>query len=434
MADEAGTWLSADFASTSWKVIPWKSGVVTLRTRPPIDSSPGSVAASSAPIACPCHRIPTVEHNTEGPTRQVVVTFEVTRLAQVLTLSAAPVDNGEVSRPEPPLSRRAAARAALTRRARQRRAQRLRVAFAAVIGGALVIGGTAALSGAIGGPALDRGDALEGVSSAVAAPAVTALPVPAQRDAALEPLSEPVAADLCGDKAVRAALDKGADAEVIAAVGGGDAFRTAVTGGSAPCLDIADAERIWVVVNKRRPLDPIDYWPEPQAQAADVPRTSGGHMRADVAEALTRLAAAALDEGAGAVGVNSGFRSYDRQVLTYDGYMRSLGRDRADLTSARPGYSEHQTGLAVDVVACNPGCGGIEAFAHTTQAKWVAQNAWRFGFIVRYEDAATEVTGYEWEPWHLRYIGVDLARAYHDGGFRSLEAFFGLEAARHYAG
>lgn len=309
------------------------------------------------------------------------------------------------------------------------------MAFVAVVGAALVIGGTTALSAAIAGPVVDQGDALEGVNSSVSAPLVTALPVPEQQAVAPDPVAEPPvdAGGLCGDAAVRSALADGTDAEVIAAVGGGDAFRAAVVAGAAPCLDSADAERIWVVVNKRHALDPIDYWPVPQAQAPDVPRTSGGHMRADVAEAVARLAAAARDEGAGAIGVNSGFRSYERQVSTYNGYVGSLGRARADLTSARPGHSEHQTGLAVDVVACRPGCGGIEGFGGTPQAAWVAENAWRFGFVIRYEDGATDVTGYEWEPWHLRYIGVDLARSYHDGGFRTLEAFFGLEPAPDYA-
>lgn len=349
---------------------------------------------------------------------------------------AAAVDNGDVPQPELPLVRRAAAPAAVTRRARQRRARRLRLTFVTVVGAALAVGGTTALSAAIAGPVVDQGDALKGVNSSVAAPLVTALPVPGQQVAAPEPVAKPPAGidDLCSDETIRSALDGGTDAEVIAAVGGGAAFRDAVIAGTAPCLDTADAERIWVVVNKRHPLDPIDYWPVPQAQAADVPRTSGGHMRADVAEALSRLVVTARDEDAGSIGVNSGFRSYERQVSTYTGYVGSLGRDRADLTSARPGHSEHQTGLAVDVVSCTPGCGGIEALAGTRQAEWLAENAWRFGFVIRYEDGATDVTGYEWEPWHLRYIGVDLARAYHDGGFHSLETFFGLEPAPAYAG
>lgn len=246
------------------------------------------------------------------------------------------------------------------------------------------------------------------------------------------PAPAPASLSVCDDQAVTAALETGSDADVIAAVGGAAAFRDAVAGAAAPCLDLADAERVWVVVNKRRPLDPLQYWPVPQARAEGVQRTSGGHMRADVAAAVSELAAAAAMEGPGAIGVNSGFRSYDFQASTYNGYVGSLGRDAADRTSARPGHSEHQTGLAVDVVACAYGCGGIEAFGGTAQAAWVAANAWRFGFIVRYEDGQTAVTGYTAEPWHLRYIGADLAAAYHAGGYRTLEEFFGLEPAPDY--
>lgn len=347
---------------------------------------------------------------------------------------AAAVDNGTMPHPEP-LTRRADAPAVVARRARQRRARRLRLTFVTVVGTTLAVGATTALSAAIAGPVVDHGVALNHANSSVSVPVATALPVPQQRSATSEAPAEPAVVEgLCAAEPVRSALSDGSDADVIAAVGGAAAFRSAVIDGTAPCLDTADAARIWVVVNKRHPLDPIDYWPKPQAQAADVPRTSGGHMRADVAEALSRLVATARDEGAGAIGVNSGFRSYERQVSTYNGYVGSLGRARADLTSARPGHSEHQTGLAVDVVACSPGCRGIEAFGRTRQAEWVAENAWRFGFVIRYEDGATDVTGYEWEPWHLRYIGVDLAQAYHDGGFHSLEAFFGLEPAPAYAG
>ena len=82
--------------------------------------------------------------------------------------------------------------------------------------------------------------------------------------------------------------------------------------------------------------------------------------------------------------------------------------------------------------ACNSGCAAIESFGGTPQGAWVAANAWRFGFIVRYEDGYTPITGYEWEAWHLRYIGPELAQVYHDGGFYTLEDFFGLPAAPTY--
>ncbi|QLD13266.1 M15 family metallopeptidase [Microbacterium oleivorans] len=272
------------------------------------------------------------------------------------------------------------------------------------------------------------------------APRATVLPAPAQSGqaaAAVEPdaaRGEPAPADLCGDPAVSEALASGSDADVIAAAGGAEPFRVAVASGAAPCIDLHAAGRTWVVVNKLNALDPIDYWPEPQARAEGVERTSGGHMRADVAAALSQLVGAARAEGAGEIGVNSGFRSYDRQVSTYRSYVGQLGQRNADLTSARPGHSEHQTGLAVDIVACDAGCGTIERFGGMAQSEWVTANAHRFGFIVRYGDGDTAITGYEYEPWHLRFIGIDLATRYAEGGYRTLEDFFGLPAAPEYAG
>ena len=253
--------------------------------------------------------------------------------------------------------------------------------------------------------------------------AATGLPVPAQNAAA---------AASCSDPAVTSALADGRDADVIAAFGGGAAFRAAVVGGAAPCIDLGDPHRVWVVVDKRRPLNPIEFEPAEVAAPANMQREVDGRLQPPAAEALTALVAAAADEGAGAIGLNSAYRSYASQTRTYNGYVGSLGRAEADRQSARPGYSEHQTGLATDVAACDSGCGAIESFGGTPQGAWVAANSWRFGFIVRYEAGYTDVSGYEAEPWHLRYIGPELAKAYHDGGFHTLEDFFGLPAAPDY--
>lgn len=249
------------------------------------------------------------------------------------------------------------------------------------------------------------------------------LPVPAQSAAA---------AASCGDPAVSSALAQGRDADVIAAFGGGAAFRAAVVAGTAPCVDLGDPHRVWIVVDKRRPLNPIDVEPAEVVAPADMQRTVDGRLQPRAAAALTALVAAAADEGVGAIGLNSAYRSHASQTRTYNGYVSSLGRAEADRQSARPGYSEHQTGLATDVAACNGGCGAIEAFGATRQGAWVAANAWRFGFIVRYESGYTDITGYQAEPWHLRYIGPELAKAYHEGGFHTLEEFFGLPAAPDY--
>lgn len=314
-------------------------------------------------------------------------------------------------------------RAALRRR---RRAAHRRRTTGWAVAAVVAVGAAAAVGAVLGGafvapdPGIDAIAMAEGVPS----PRVTAIPAPQVSAVPVSPV--------CEDPRVREALATGSDADVIAAFGGAAAFRTAVADGGAACIDLAEATRVWVVVDKHRPIEPRDYWPTPRGRAEGVQRTADVYLRVDAAAALTAMADAAVAEGPGAIGLNSGFRSYDSQVRTYDGYVRALGRDGADRTSARPGYSEHQLGLAADVVACGAGCAGIESFGPTAQAQWVAENAWRFGFIVRYEAGREAITGYEAEPWHLRYLGPDLAAAYHDGGYHTLEEFFGLEPAPDY--
>lgn len=254
------------------------------------------------------------------------------------------------------------------------------------------------------------------------APASTPTPTPET------PEAEPA---LCETDAVTAALENGSDRDVIAAFGGAEPFRAAIADGAGPCVDLHEAGRLWVVANKRHPLDPIDYWPTPQARPQDTRIVAGGWLLDETAAALDELSAD-VRAAAGTIGVSSGFRPYDFQVDTYNRYVSMRGKAAADLRSARPGHSEHQTGLAVDVVACDSGCGDHDGFGGTPQSDWIAENAWRYGFIVRYEQGRTATTGYSAEPWHLRFIGRELAGAYADGGFHTLEEFFGLEPAPDY--
>lgn len=246
-------------------------------------------------------------------------------------------------------------------------------------------------------------------------------------------LDSTTAADPCDDPAVVDALEAGDDEAAVAGFGGGAAFRDAVVAGNAPCVALDDPARLWVVVNKSLSLRPEDYEPSPLARPQVAATSVSDQLRADAASALEGMATAMRDAGAGVLGMNNGYRSYRLQVATYSGHVNSRGRSAADRFSARPGFSEHQTGLATDVVACGGGCGEIAAFAGTPESGWVAEHAWEHGFIVRYEDGKTGMTGYVPEPWHLRYIGRALAAAYHDGGYRSLEEFLGLPAAPDYA-
>lgn len=240
-------------------------------------------------------------------------------------------------------------------------------------------------------------------------------------------------ADPCADPAVTDALAAGDDEAAIAAFGGGSAFRDAVVAGNAACVSLTDPTRRWVVVNKATPLAPADYEPAGMTEGPIQMTTASRLIREDASAALADMAAALNAAGAGKLGMNNAYRSYRLQVSNYSGQVASAGQETADLSSARPGHSEHQTGLAVDVVACSAGCGEIGAFGGTPESDWIAAHAWEHGFIVRYEAGATGTTGYEPEPWHLRYVGPALAAAYHEGGYHTLEEFFGLPAAPDYA-
>ncbi|WP_102193957.1 M15 family metallopeptidase [Microbacterium aurantiacum] len=292
----------------------------------------------------------------------------------------------------------------------------------------------------IQGPALPIGLAitalgallsLAGASDASTSAAEQPEPIVVVEVPAVDTAATP-AADPCADPAVQQALTVGDDAATVAGFGGGEEFRAAVVAGNAPCIALDDPARSWVVVNKARPLVPMDFTPAALVQMPLQVTTSAGLARPEVAAAAGEMAQAANAAGAGQLGANNGYRSYGLQVANYDSQVRELGQAEADAGSARPGHSEHQTGLALDVVACGDGCGGIDAFGGTAQSEWVAAHSWEHGFIVRYETVGVGATGYEPEPWHIRYIGVELAAAYHHGGFHTLEEFFGLPAAPDY--
>ncbi len=184
-----------------------------------------------------------------------------------------------------------------------------------------------------------------------------------------------------------------------------------------------DASSLWVVVNKTRPLNPVNY--APAHAALNLP--GGGQMRPEAAAALQKMFADYQAQTGDHFTVVSPYRSYNTQVSVYNGWVAKLGKAQADRQSARPGYSEHQTGLAVDVNTAVS-----QSFGATAPGTWIAANSWQYGFIVRYPDGLEPVTGYEYEPWHLRFIGPELATEMHTTGIKTLEQFFGLPDAPDY--
>ncbi len=193
--------------------------------------------------------------------------------------------------------------------------------------------------------------------------------------------------------------------------------------GVAPGLNKAknstsDPSSIWVVVNKQHALNPLTYTP------ADLVLVGNGQkMRTEAAGALQNLVAAAATQKL-VLKPLSGFRSYDTQQTVYAKEVATYGQTRADTQSAKPGTSEHQTGWAIDVGG--GGCGIEDCFGQTAEGKWLAANAYQFGFIVRYTSENTAVTGYRAEPWHIRYIGRELSNELHRTNTGSLEQFFSL--------
>ena len=197
---------------------------------------------------------------------------------------------------------------------------------------------------------------------------------------------------------------------------------------------LTDPASIWVVVNKQHPLNPKDYVPT-DLVTPDVPLRVPGNasmqLRQATASALEQMFTAAKAQGVSLM-LSSGYRSYAYQVNLYGGYVNTEGRAVADTQSARPGYSEHQTGFAADIEPVSKNCEVAECFGDTPEGKWLAANAYSYGFIIRYNASNQALTGYEPEPWHIRYIGLGLATEMHNTGIDSLEQFFGVSGGTIY--
>lgn len=211
---------------------------------------------------------------------------------------------------------------------------------------------------------------------------------------------------------------------------------TAVLTPTAPGFDktaqsIDDPGSAWVVVNKSRPLNPVAYTP-PDLVYPEVVNLNRQPMRQEVATALMGMLQAAKAEAGLDFAVQSAYRSFESQTRVYNDDVARNGQAFADSDTARPGHCEHQTGLAVDLSAAPANCSLSACFAQTPQGQWLATNAWRFGFLLRYPADKVAITGFTFEPWHFRYIGVPLATQLHTTGVTTLEEFFGVPGGTEY--
>jgi D-alanyl-D-alanine carboxypeptidase len=174
---------------------------------------------------------------------------------------------------------------------------------------------------------------------------------------------------------------------------------------------IAQPESIPVLVNKQNKL-PNSYTPK-DLVSTKVPFVSSAttekrKMRSEAAEALANLFAGAKQQGVNLLGV-SGYRSHSTQVNLFNYYVKIDGYEKARTYSALPGTSEHETGLSIDVTGGNGKCAAEDCFANTTEANWLQAHVANYGFIIRYPKGKDAITGYKYEPWHIRYVGKTIA-------------------------
>jgi D-alanyl-D-alanine carboxypeptidase len=179
-----------------------------------------------------------------------------------------------------------------------------------------------------------------------------------------------------------------------------------------------------ILVNKSRAL-PRGYIPpdliEPYIPFAFEENLPKRLMREEAALALELLFAKALADGIELLG-QSAYRSYETQEAIFAYNARLHGEEEANKLSALPGQSEHQTGLAIDVTSRSVGLGLDKSFGETPEGVWLQENADKYGFIIRYPKDKENITGYIYEPWHIRYVGIDVAKEIYENDL-TLEDF-----------
>lgn len=193
-------------------------------------------------------------------------------------------------------------------------------------------------------------------------------------------------------------------------------------------LVIQNPLNILALVNKEYAL-PSDYAPEDLTRPnvsfsfgdADIEKS---YLRKEAAEHLELLFDAAEKDGIELFAV-SGYRSYERQTNVFSAKSNQVGETAAAAVVAIPGYSEHQTGLAMDISSRSVSLELIEQFGTTVEGKWLAENAHKFGYILRYPEGKETITGYQYEPWHFRYIGVHAATVIFEQEL-TLEEYFNI--------
>ncbi len=192
-------------------------------------------------------------------------------------------------------------------------------------------------------------------------------------------------------------------------------------------LNYSDVNSVTVLVNKQNHLS-NDYVPpdlvEPSIPFTFDEKAEKRLLRQEAAFHLEELFTAAKEKSFMLYGV-SGYRSYETQKYLFQYFVQRDGsEEKANQISARPGESEHQSGLAMDVTSKSVNFGLIESFGKTPEYEWLKDNAHLFGYVVRYPKGKEHITEYTYEPWHLRYVGQDLALKLYENNMSYEEYLF----------
>ena len=165
-----------------------------------------------------------------------------------------------------------------------------------------------------------------------------------------------------------------------------------------------------LIVNKYYKLEE-DFSLDLVTMEDNYTKVKGAKLNKEAYKAFKQLSDAAKLENLSILN-QSAYRSYDRQMTIYNNYLKTYGLEWTNKWSAKPGHSEHQTGLSLDILTKD--IQNLDEFENTKEFIWMKENAYKFGFILRYPKDGTIKTGYGYEPWHYRYVGIDVAKKIHD--------------------
>lgn len=207
-------------------------------------------------------------------------------------------------------------------------------------------------------------------------------------------------------------------------------------------IDVSDITKLAAHIKGKRDISEPDPEPEPEGPVIEVkngvtyvngilivnksyslPQNYGSGLTSATQKAFNNMQAAAKNDGI-SLWICSGFRSYSYQSQLYWNYVNRDGQWAADRYSARPGHSEHQSGLAIDINNAS------SSFNGTREAKWIAAHCADYGFILRYPYGKEDKTGFMYESWHVRYVGKDLAKKITKSGL-CLEEYLGIDSYYH---